>query len=106
MTISQSQLSLPKEAIALVGKVATLSDRHPGLQLDKLSPPAEGLKQMEAQKARLDEVVKCAGGPGASGLLQAVLKRRAQALEDINAKTFHATTTTPLTLHLSRANGL
>ncbi|CAK0779648.1 CRISPR-associated protein Cmr6 [Azospirillaceae bacterium] len=100
-------LILPDQTCRLIASLKnSWSDRHPGLQLDKLSPPAGDEHQMKEQKERLDEVIKCKGGNESSALLNELAKRRQTALEATKARVFTATTTGPLTLHLSRATAL
>ena len=89
---------LPKGVVALSAEVA-VPQRHPGLQLDKLSPPG----RQEAQKELIEKVCKAAGEPN---LLSILSKRREEMLAAVGAKRFIATTTGSLTLHLARASGL
>ena len=94
-----ASLVLPSSAADLVKKVC-LSERHPGLQLDKLSPPPEDQK---AQRQAIENVCGAARG---EALLNALSSRRAKLLESLGARRFRAGTTGPLTLHLARATGL
>ena len=89
---------LPKRVVAVLGEVA-VPQRHPGLQLDKLSLPGD----QKAQKAALGKVCNTTGD---SHLLALVSKRREYMLATVGAKRFSATTTGALTLHLARASGL
>ena len=89
---------LPRGVATLLHAVSE-SQRHPGLQLDKLSPPGD----QETQKR---EVAKVCGAARAPELLSALLKRRATMLAAVGAERFRASTTGPLTLHLARASGL
>lgn len=78
------------------------SERHPGLALDKFSAPGEQDTQKEAKKV-LDRVCKAGGD---HGLLKEAAARRDAALAGTGVETWKATTSGPLTLHLSRANAL
>lgn len=90
--------TLPKGVVALLGEVA-VPQRHPGLQLDKFSPPGK----QEAQRDLIEKVCRAAGEPH---LLSVLSKRREDMLAAVGAKRFIATTTGALTLHLARASGL
>lgn len=94
-----AELILPKDASALLEKVDH-QRRHPGLQLDKLSPPC---KEEVQKKHEVEKVCQAAGAPG---LLSALWKRRESMLSAIGAERFRATTAGSLTLHLARASGL
>lgn len=93
-----ASLVLPSSAADLVKKVC-LSERHPGLQLDKLSPPGD----QKAQRQAIEEVCGAARG---EALLNDLSSRHAKLLESLGARRFRAGTTGPLTLHLTRASGL
>lgn len=90
--------TLPKGVVAVLDEV-TVSQRHPGLQLDKLSPPG----RQGAQRELIEKVCKAAGEPS---LLTVLSKRREDMLAAVGAERFRATTTGSLTLHLARASGL
>ena len=72
---------------------------HPGLALDKFSAPGK----QETQKGTLDQV--CNAG-SYHGLLKEIGARRDAMLAATGADKWNATTSGPLTLHLSRANAL
>ena len=91
-------LTLPSGVVAVLDEVGD-SQRHPGLQLDKLSPPGD----QKAQKAAIERVRNSAGDPR---LLALVSERRDAMLQHVGAARFRATTEGPLTLHLARASGL
>lgn len=75
---------------------------HPGLRLDKFSPPGD----MKAQKESLDAVANLhCRDPEATALLDIARRRWERALPGGSLR-FAAVTATPLTLHLSRANAL
>ena len=93
-----ARLVLPRGVAELVGRV-DVSDRHPGLQLDKLSPPGE----QKAQRPAIDDV--CAAARD-EALLRDLSSRRAAVLDGLRARRLQATTAGPLTLHLARASGL
>lgn len=93
-----SDLVLPKQARQLIAQVH-ITERNPGLQLDKFSRPGS----QEDQKKAIEEVCK-ARGEGAC--LDALSSRRAEVLASVGADRFRATTVGPLTLHLARASGL
>ena len=92
------RLILPSGVTAMLDEVDD-SLRHPGLQLDKFSPPGK----QERQRQSVEKVCEAAGDPD---LLSVLSKRREDMLTTVGAKRFHATTTGPLTLHLARASGL
>ena len=89
---------LPRKVVALVSGV-TVKDRHPGLQLDKLSAPGK----QEHQLAAVTRVCEAAGD---ERLLRELHTRRDKTLTYARASRFRATTTGPLTLHLARASAL
>ena len=92
------KLVLPQNVGTLLCSVG-IRQRHPGLQLDKLSPPGD----QKAQKQEIDKVCEAARF---SDLLSEVSKRRAIMFSTIRAERFRASTSGPLTLHLARASGL
>ncbi len=93
-----TELKLPNGVADLAEKIPC-AERHPGLQLDKFSPPGNQKEQRQA----LDTVCDAKGSPG---LLAALCQRRNTMLEHAGARRFRATTTGSLTLHLARASGL
>lgn len=93
-----SQAVLLKGVAELLGGVDE-RNRHPGLVLDKFSVS----EKQETQKAALDLVCKADGD---HGLLKEVGVRRDAMLAALGAEKWKATTSGPLTLHLSRANAL
>ena len=95
---TSAELKLPGGVAALVEQVGG-SMRHPGLQLDKLSPPGD-------QKLQLQAIQRVCGAAGDTALLRDVSRRRSQMLAACSATRFEATTLGPLTLHLARASGL
>lgn len=99
-----TEFYLPSGVRNLIGAFSpqSQSERHPGLQLDKLSLPGD----MQAQKSNLDAVTACTGGEDACAMLKNTVARHGQALEKLRATSFTATTAAPLTLHLSRANAM
>ena len=95
---TSAELKLPGGVADLVEQVGG-SMRHPGLQLDKLSPPGD-------QKLQLQAIQRVCRAAGDTALLRDVSRRRSQMLAACNATCFAATTVGPLTLHLARASGL
>ncbi len=91
---------LPRSTCKLVGKVSSRK-RHPGLQLDKLSPVGNG--KMEAQKVALVEAIRTLRD---ERLLKDLLARRTTTLNALGAQRLPMTTRGPLTLHLSRSGAL
>lgn len=95
----------PSGNLTLSNGVAAVLDmicdtrRHPGLQLDKLSPPGN----QEAQKRSVEKVCRATGEPE---LLSVLSQRREDMLAMVGAERFSAITAGPLTLHLARASGL
>ena len=89
---------LPRATAESVDKVH-LAERHPGLQLDKLSAAGS----QEEQGVSLDRVAQCAGD---GALLGALLARREEALQGLGAVRLRGRTAGPLTLHLSRSGAL
>ncbi|MCS7078858.1 MAG: type III-B CRISPR module RAMP protein Cmr6 [Chloracidobacterium sp.] len=92
---------LPKSLGKLLERLPVES-RHPGLQLDKFSAAGD----QKAQRDALDAVVEANSGAAKSSDYAARYQRWQQTLHAVGARTFEATTTTPLTLHLSRATAL
>ncbi len=93
-----SELVLPR-AVSDLFRKAPDADRHPGLLLDKFTPPGE----QKDQRRALDRI--CAAG-GHADLLKSLRERRAASLRALDATSFHAETDGPLTLHLARASAL
>lgn len=89
---------LPRSVVNLLRAVDE-SQRHSGLQLEKLSPPGN-------QETQKQEIAKVCGATTAPDLLSALLERRATMLKAVRAERFRASTSGPLTLHLARASGL
>lgn len=96
--VSSDAPILPKGVVAVLDEVA-VRQRHPGLQLDKLSLPG----RQEAQRELIEKVCQTTGDPH---LLSVLSKRREEMLAVAGAERFRATTTGALTLHLARASGL
>ncbi|MEK7748239.1 MAG: hypothetical protein AAB300_04105, partial [Nitrospirota bacterium] len=97
-------LILPRSTVALIESV-TDACRHPGLQLDKFSVPGD----QEAQKAALDRVCKVSDESSLlNTLLLNTLKTRRKGTLGNPPETmeFSCTTSSPLSLHLSRASAL
>jgi CRISPR-associated protein Cmr6 len=95
---TEANLKLPESTRNAVANLA-VDRRHPGLQLDKFSPPGN----QKAQKAALDDVLKCKGD---EALLNDLRARRCEPLTRASALSWSATTAGTLTLHLSRASAL
>jgi CRISPR-associated protein Cmr6 len=91
-------LYLPKSTTALIEK-EPLESRHPGLQLDKFSPPGD-------QKVQRDDIDALCRTTGFPPFLKSILDRRAEQLRILGAATWTCRTTGPLTLHLARASAL
>ena len=91
-------LALPNGVAALL-RTVEVSQCHPGLQLDKFSPPGK----QEVQKQQIAKVCEAAA---AQDLLSTLSRRRAANLAMLRAECFRASTAGPLTLHLARASGL
>lgn len=92
--------AIPASACEVLARVPNLADRHPGLQLDKLST---GGTQKEGQSLALDAVVRTRGDGAFFG---EALDRRDRMMTALNALSFDADTAGPLTLHLSRASAM
>lgn len=92
------RLTLPRSTLTLLDKV-DISERHPGLQLDKLSPAGD----MKDQKPALEKVV---GSHCDGRLLADLLARRDDTLKSLNAQRLPMISCGPLTLHLSRSGVL
>ncbi len=91
--------TLPRLAQQVIQPVR-MAERHPLIQLDRLSIPGN----QEAQKRALDDVIQTAGD---QGLLNDVSARRNQFLMDqFSRNDWRQSTSSPLTLHLARANAL
>ncbi len=97
--MATSSIPLPKNVVAVIEEVH-LSERHPGLQLDKYLTPAG---TQELQKEALKSVLETACD---RAWLQSARQRREQMLQRLGAVQFRATTAGPLTLHLARASVL
>lgn len=91
---------LPESARELIERI-TCGSRHPGLQLDKLSPVGDGT--MGAQKDALKKVATCHTD---NILLKSLLARRNTILDTLSARRLTATTRGLLTLHLSRSGAM
>ena len=118
-------MALPKSTQPVLDSVPR-SERHPGLQLDKLSPlpgpliealakcerepgrswdqwlPAACMDQQH-QKAALAQVVETRGDPA---LLAGLRKRREAVLTEVAALQVRCVTAGPFTVHLARASAL
>jgi CRISPR-associated protein Cmr6 len=98
----RSNIPTPPNVLPLPGSLRRvvdsmpLSERHPGLQLDKYSRGGEQTEQKEA----LRRVVE--SGRDAA-LLQDLRRRRDESLQALGARAWCRTTSGPLTLHLARA---
>lgn len=93
-------LCLPKSTRDIIAKVGVM-DRHPGLQLDKLS--GEHPANEHQQKEALKRVCATLGFPG---IYSDLLDRWKEKLAALRTTFFDCQTTGPLTLHLSRASAL
>ncbi len=92
-------LVLPLTTAQLV-RGTPVSQRHPGLQLDKFTPPGD----QSVQKAGLSEVCRTTGD---GGLLEILRARRQESLSALpGVCMFGCATTSPLALHLARASAL
>ncbi|MCA9674729.1 MAG: type III-B CRISPR module RAMP protein Cmr6 [Myxococcales bacterium] len=94
------ELTLPSQLRDRALRVP-LSERHPGLQLDKYSAPSD----QEGQREPLLEVCGAARSPE----LLAQLAHRRRAARDASPgrrEVFNASTVSPLTLHLARTSAL
>ena len=92
------ELTLPSQLRDRALRVP-LSERHPGLQLDKYSAPSD----QEGQREPLLEVCGAARSPE----LLAQLAHRRRAARDASPgrrEVFNASTVSPLTLHLARTS--
>ncbi len=81
------------------GILDSVENPHPGLRLDKFSFAGE----QKDQKDAIERVSKCSGD---KSLLDALLARRAAALDDLGAVRYQGKTEGALTLHLSRSGSL
>lgn len=95
-----TELCLPKSTRDLIEGV-DVADRHPGLQLDKLS--GEHPANEHQQKEALKQVCKTRGFPE---VFPSLLDRWKRNLAALRTTFFNCQTTGPLTLHLSRASAL
>ncbi len=95
-----AKLNLPQSTSQFVDRVQ-FERRHPGLQLDKLSPVGDG--NMENQKSALIDVTRTFQD---KQLLESLLAQRDNALKSLNARRLRMTTRGSLTLHLSRSGAL
>ena len=101
MTIPEDAVTglvLPRGVADLLQNVACV-ERHPGLQLDRFSPPGS----QEGQRDAVERVCVAAGNPE---LLSSLSRRRDTVLKRAGAKRFRAVTAGALTLHLARTSGL
>ena len=89
---------LPRSSRDLV-RAVSVTRRHPGLQLDKLSSAGE----MKDQRTALVEVAECARD---DKLLRALTARRREMFDAMGARRLDMVTRGPLTLHLSRSGAL
>ena len=89
---------LPSRTVELIDTVR-LGERHPGLQLDKLSSAGEQKNQGQL----LEVVAQCAGN---RDLLSELLSRRDVMLNDLRALRFRGRTVGPMALHLARSGAL
>lgn len=92
------EIKLPRSTVGLF-REARQKERHPGLLLDKFSPPGNQEKQG-------DSIKKVCETHGDSNLLASLRDRRAHMLQTARAQCFTAMTAGPLTLHLARASAL
>lgn len=90
---------LPQSSKNLIGEVC-ITKRHPGLQLDKLTP---AVGDMESQYRAIRSAIKCEGD---GSLLESLLIRRREYFDAIGASHFEMKTRGPLTLQLSRNSAL
>ncbi len=93
---------LPRTTQEVIGRV-NLQDRHPLIQLDRLSIPGDQV----AQKKAIEDVTNTAKD---SSLLQQLIARRTMLLTGnktvMPCENWAQETSSPLTLHLSRSNAL
>ncbi len=92
------KMILPQSTRELL-RNATGSRPHPGLLLDKFSPPGDQEKQRNAIK-------KVCEAHRDSSLLESLRERRTRMLQTARAQCFEAATAGPFTLHLARASAL
>lgn len=104
-------MAIPEGTAKLVDEV-NISERHPGLQLDKFGKVYDSEKygkdkgkdqEKPLQFECLDAVCQTEGD---NKLLQELGARRAKMLAALHATIWRCVTTGPLTLHLSRASAL
>jgi CRISPR-associated protein Cmr6 len=98
ITEPPAEVVLPRSVQALIHQVS-LAERHPGLQLDRLSVPGN----QERQRESLLDVTR---SPGDRALFVEVSRRRADCLRAGSVEPWTRTTAAPLTLHLARSNAL
>jgi len=90
---------LPRDTQALIRGIR-IEDRHPGIQLDRLSLPGEQVTQLNA----LEQYRRTTGD---SGCFAEVAARRSTLLQTLTPhQCWIQKTSGPLTLHLSRSNAL
>ncbi len=97
-------LILPQTTLDLLNRVP-VNNRHPGLQLDKLSVPGDQMVQKQA----LEKVVEATAAFATSNEDFSQLRERWLSnlqSREATATVLHCKTTGPLTLHLSRASAL
>jgi CRISPR-associated protein Cmr6 len=87
------------------------ANTHPGLQLDKYvaswdATASEGKLSERVQKPAVQAVARLSEQTPPGFAFPAVSARRLRMLEGLQARTWNATTTGPLTLHLARASAL
>ena len=92
-----AELSVTKDVKEVLDSVAC--GRHPGLQLDRFSPPGK----QEEQKEALAAVCRSACDPELFGKLT---ERRGKHLQFLDARVCNYRTKSAMTLHLSRASAL
>ena len=90
--------ALPEASRKLIENVGS-AQRHPGLQLDKLSCAAK----QEHQGPSIDAATSCEGD---QKLLDELRERRERLLDAVGAVRFHCKAIGPVTLHLARANAM
>lgn len=96
-------MTLPQSTRELLNAMG--SRPHPGLLLDKFSPPGDQEKQRDAIK-KVCEAHRDRDRDRDSSLLESLWERRTRMLQTARAQCFKAATAGPLTLHLARASAL
>ena len=86
---------LPHDMAKLIAKVK-IEERHPGLQLDRLSVAGDQTEQRDA-------LLQVCRTKGEQGLLDMLTERRRRIAKANQVALLTCKTTTPLTLHLARA---